>query len=71
VAGAVLVPAFSTSNAAVAPVTVAALVTSAVETASDSPTDVSFALLRNTSWTEVFLPLSDVIRGILHISKKP
>jgi hypothetical protein len=49
VVGAVLVPALSASDATVTPVLPAALVTSAVEIVGDSPTGVSFALLRNAS----------------------
>jgi hypothetical protein len=51
VAGAVLVPTLSASDAAVAPVRAAALVTSAIETAGDSPTGVSFSFLPNVHAT--------------------
>jgi hypothetical protein len=61
VVGAVLISALSASDAAVAPVPSAALVTSAVETADESPTSVSFALLPNASWPEAFLPLSNIV----------
>jgi hypothetical protein len=71
VAGAVLVPPLSASDATVAPVPPAALVTSAVETAGDSPTSVSFALLPNASCPEAFLPLSDIVGGALHTCKRP
>jgi hypothetical protein len=71
VAGVVLVTALSASDAAVAPVPPAALVTSVVETAGDSPTGDSFALLPNASWPEAFLPLSDVVEGALHTRKSP
>jgi hypothetical protein len=66
-----LVPALSASNAAVAPVPPAALVKSAVETAGDSATDVSLALLPNASWPEAFLTLSNIIGGALHTRKRP
>jgi hypothetical protein len=62
VGGAVLVPAFYAADAAVAPAPTAELVTSAVETTSDCSTGT---LLPKTSWPEVFLPLSDVVRGAM------
>jgi hypothetical protein len=71
VVGAVLVPALSTSDAVVTLAPSAVLVTSAVETASDSATDVSLVLLLNASWPEAFLPLSNVIGGALHMPKGP
>jgi hypothetical protein len=71
VGGAVLVLAFPAADAAVAPVSTAALVTFAIETADDCSTSVFFALLPNASWPEVFLPLSDVVGGVLHTSKRP
>jgi hypothetical protein len=71
VGGAVLVPAFSAADGAVALVPTAALVTSAVETAGDYSTGVSFALIPNASRPEAFLPLSDVVGGALHTSKRP
>jgi hypothetical protein len=61
VGGAAPVPAFSAADATVAPAPTVALVTSAVEIAGDCSTDVSFTLLLNASWTEAFLPLSDVV----------
>jgi hypothetical protein len=69
--GAVLVPAFSTADAAVAPVPAVVLVTHAVKTAGDCSIDVSFALLPNASWPEAFLLLFDVVRGALHTCNKP
>jgi hypothetical protein len=54
----------SASDATVAPVPPAALVTSAIETAGDSPTNVSFALLPNASCPEAFLPLSDIVGAL-------
>jgi hypothetical protein len=65
-----LAPAFSATDAAVAPVPAVALIMSAVETVGDCSTGVSFALLPNTSWPEAFLPLSDIVEGALHIRKK-
>jgi hypothetical protein len=47
------------------------LVTPAVETADDCSTSTSLVLLPNTSWPEAFLPLSDVVDGALHTSKRP
>jgi hypothetical protein len=66
--GAVLVPTFSAADAAVAPAPTVELVTSAVETVGDFSTSVSFALLPNASWPEVFLSLSDVVEGTLRTS---
>jgi hypothetical protein len=71
VGGAVLVPAFSAADAAVALVPTTAFVTFAVKTAGDCCTSISFALLPNVSWSEAFLPLSDVVGGTLHTSKRP
>jgi hypothetical protein len=71
VGGVVLVPAFSAVDATIAPILMAALVTSTVETADDCSTGVFFALLPNTSWPEAFLPLSDVVGGAFHTSKRP
>jgi hypothetical protein len=69
--GAVLAPAISTADAAVAPALMAALVTLAVETADDYSTGASFALLPNASWLEAFLPLSNMVGGALHTSSRP
>jgi hypothetical protein len=68
VVGAVLVSVFPTADAAVAPALTVTLVTSAVETAGNYSTGVSFALLPNASWPEASLPLSYVVRGALHTS---
>jgi hypothetical protein len=66
--GAVLVPAFSTADAVVAPAPTTKLVTSAVETADDCSTGASFPFLPNASWLEAFLALSDVAGGALRIN---
>jgi hypothetical protein len=50
VSGCALVPALSTSDAAVTPAPAAALVTSAAEAAGDSTTGASGILLPNNSW---------------------
>jgi hypothetical protein len=47
----------------------AVLIASAVEIAGDSTTGVSWILLPNASWPEVFLPLSDVVGGALLMNK--
>jgi hypothetical protein len=39
----------------------------AAEPAGDSTTGVPDILLPNASWPEAFLPLSDVVRGALHM----
>jgi hypothetical protein len=65
--GGTLVPALSSSDAAVAPAPPAVLVMSTVEIAGDSITSVSGILLPIASWPEAFLPLSDVVRGALLI----
>jgi hypothetical protein len=59
----------SVSDIAVVPAPPAVLVTSAIEIAGDSTTDVSWILLPNASWPEVFLPLSDVVGGALFMNK--
>jgi hypothetical protein len=71
VGGAVLALTFSAADAVVAPALMAELVTPTVETADDCSTSTSVVLLPNTSWPEAFLPLSDVVSGALHTSKRP
>jgi hypothetical protein len=63
VVGGALVLALFASDAAVAPAPAAALVASAAEAAGDSTTDVSGTLLPNTSWTEEFFQLPDIVEG--------
>jgi hypothetical protein len=63
------------SGAAVVPTPVAVLITSAAETAGDSTTGASSALVPNASWPEAFFPLPDIIGGTLltkgDLSKQP
>jgi hypothetical protein len=67
--GDALVPALSASDVVVVPAPSAALVTSAAEITGYSTTSVSGILLPNASWSEAFLPLSDVVGGALHMRK--
>jgi hypothetical protein len=57
----------SASDAAVVPAPTAALVTSVAEAAGDSTTGISDILLPNASWPEVFMLLSDIVVGALHM----
>jgi hypothetical protein len=59
--GGTLVLALSASDTTVFPAPTAALVTPAAEAAGDSTTSVFGNFLLNSSWLEVFFPLSDVV----------